>query len=150
MLTSLFFAGLKGWEAIETIHLGIAGALVVGQVDYTTRTKTGGAKFLRPASDDRKVRERRWLKARERQRQPAKPSRGGTSLALFLLLGNAGNANCGFATRTFQIRTGIRAGQDECHERASWSIFAARMKSLSVKPSILCVQVLISTISHVR
>ena len=60
--------------------------------------------------------------------------------ALFPLRGNAGNVDYGFATRTFQTRTGIRAGQDECHDRASWSIFAARMKSLSVMPSILCVQ----------
>jgi len=36
LLTSLYFAGLKAWEAIKTIHLGIAGIFQVGQVDYTT------------------------------------------------------------------------------------------------------------------
>ena len=39
-LTSLIFAELKGWEAIETIHLGIADLFQVNRVDYTTRTKT--------------------------------------------------------------------------------------------------------------
>ncbi len=33
---------------------------------------------------------------------------------------------------------------------ASWSILAARMKSLSVKPLILCVQVVISTFPQAR
>jgi hypothetical protein len=40
LLTSLYFAGLKAWEAIKTIHLGIAGIFQVGQVDYTTQNET--------------------------------------------------------------------------------------------------------------
>jgi catechol 2,3-dioxygenase-like lactoylglutathione lyase family enzyme len=36
LLTSLNFARLKAWEAIETIHLGMAGIVQVGRVDYTT------------------------------------------------------------------------------------------------------------------
>jgi hypothetical protein len=35
-LASLSFAELKGWEAIETIHLGIAGVFLACRVDYTT------------------------------------------------------------------------------------------------------------------
>jgi hypothetical protein len=35
-LTSLSFAELKGWEAIKTIQLGIAGVFRTGAIDYTT------------------------------------------------------------------------------------------------------------------
>ena len=37
-LTSLAYVGLKGREAIETVHLGIAVVLQGGRVDYTIGT----------------------------------------------------------------------------------------------------------------
>jgi hypothetical protein len=36
LLTSLSFAEPKGWEAIKTIQLGIAGVFQTGSIDYTT------------------------------------------------------------------------------------------------------------------
>jgi hypothetical protein len=45
LLTSLYFAGLKAWEAIETIHLGIAGIFQVGRVDYTRDRRIGSPKM---------------------------------------------------------------------------------------------------------
>src|SRR5713226_6460794 len=49
LLTSLYFAGLKAWEAIETIHLGIAGIFQVGRVDYTTRKRNPEANWDDPS-----------------------------------------------------------------------------------------------------
>src|SRR5216684_177612 len=49
LLTSLYFAGLKAWEATETIHLGIAGIFQVGRVDYTTRKRNPEANWDDPS-----------------------------------------------------------------------------------------------------